>query len=82
MDGWLSVPRRGKFVAILTSDVRVGRYVLPLAKMVVDAFQNEKRLWLKEIVNAVPDTSNQPVDTPSDDLTIVHRYVLVYEVLR
>ncbi|MEJ5252029.1 MAG: DNA methyltransferase [Armatimonadota bacterium] len=80
VDAWLSRPEHGKFVVIQTKDVRTGRYLLPMGKILTDAFQHDKRLWLKEIVIAVPDNPALPADESPDNLAIVHKYILVYEV--
>jgi SAM-dependent methyltransferase len=70
--------RQGGFVILEVRDVRFDGYVLPLAKMAIDTLQGIPQLWLKEIVVVLPD--NLPTSSNTEELQIVHRYLLVYEV--
>jgi hypothetical protein len=74
----LSRLQQGEFVIVETRDVRFGGQVVPLAKIVVDALQLVSQLRLKEIIIVVP--SNLLFSSSTDELDIVHRYLLVYEV--
>jgi len=74
----LSQVRQGAFVVVETRDVRLDGLVLPRAKIAVDALQHVPHLWLKEIIIVVPD--NLPAFPTTEELRIVHRYLLVYEV--
>jgi SAM-dependent methyltransferase len=70
--------RQGGFVILEVRDVRFDGYVLPLAKMTIDTLQGIPQLWLKEIVVVLPDDLSTSSNT--EELQIVHRYLLVYEV--
>jgi len=70
--------RQGGFVILEVRDVRFDGYVLPLAKMTIDTLQGIPQLWLKEIVVVLPD--DLPTSSNTEELQIVHRYLLVYEV--
>jgi SAM-dependent methyltransferase len=70
--------RQGGFVILEVRDVRFDGYVLPLAKMAIDTLQGIPQLWLKEIVVVLPD--DLPTSSNTEELQIVHRYLLVYEV--
>ena len=65
------------FIVIQTQDVRIGGYVEPLAKRVVDMLALGS-LWLKEIV-VVTQEQKPEIQTPNDYLKITHQYLLVYE---
>ncbi|MCD6492880.1 MAG: hypothetical protein J7K36_03640 [Archaeoglobaceae archaeon] len=67
------------FIVIQTQDVRIDRYVEPLAKRLVDELIHDN-LWLKEIVVVTQDGANSPLKNSGDYLKIVHQYLLVYEV--
>jgi len=69
---------KGGFLAIQTQDVRIDRYVEPLAKRVVDMLTHDN-LWLKEIVVITKEKQNSEVQTQSEYLKIIHQYLLVYE---
>lgn len=71
----------GGFLVVEVRDVRIGGYVEPLGKLVIDRL-NQERLWLKEIVVTTEEESRFLPQGDSRDLAIVHRYLLVYEVLR
>ena len=75
--------RQGGFVILEVRDVRSDGYVLPLAKMAIDTLQgiphgHSPKLWLKEIVVVIPE--DLPTSSNTEELQIVHRYLLVYEV--
>jgi SAM-dependent methyltransferase len=75
--------RQGGFVILEVRDVRLDGCVLPLAKMTIDTLQgmphgHSPKLWLKEIIVVLPD--ELPTSSNTEELQIVHRYLLVYEV--
>jgi hypothetical protein len=70
--------RQGGFVILEVKDIRIDGYVLPLAKMTIDTLQGIPQLWLKEIIVVLPD--DLPTSSNTEELQIVHRYLLVYEV--
>jgi len=70
---------KGGFIVIQTQDVRINRYVEPLAKKLVDELIHDN-LWLKEIVVVTQDGADSPLKNSGDYLKIVHQYLLVYEV--
>ena len=65
----------GGFIVIQTQDVRIGEYVEPLAKRVVDMLAPDN-LSLKEII--VVTQQNQKLQATSEYLKINHQYLLVY----
>jgi DNA modification methylase len=70
----------GGFVVIQTQDVRIGGYVEPLAKRMIDAITSGG-LWLKEIV-VVAREKGKLDNVVSDDggyLRITHQYLLIYK---
>lgn len=67
-----------RYIVIQTSDVRIDDYLEPLAKDITDLLQADQ-LWLKEIVILTQET-NQEYQKSDNKLTIVHQYLLVYEV--
>ncbi len=66
------------FIVIQTKDVRINRYIEPLAKRVTDILI-DKNLWLKEVIVVVQENSQSSQDS-KNYLKIVHQYLLVYEV--
>jgi hypothetical protein len=72
--------RQGGFVILEVRDVRLDGYVLPLAKMTIDTLQGIPQLWLKEIIVVLPDDDLPTSSSNTEELQIVHRYLLVYEV--
>lgn len=79
-DDALRTAKQGDFLVVQTKDIREGKYVLPLAKVVVDFLGEHPRLWLKEIIVVAPNGAS--VDLPMEEsLHIVHQYLLVYEVI-
>ena len=67
-----------RYIVIQTSDVRIDDYLEPLAKDITDLLQADQ-LWLKEIIILTQET-NQEYQKSDNKLTIVHQYLLVYEV--
>jgi DNA modification methylase len=78
--GWLSEPGHGRYIAIETADIRSGTYILPAGKLVINAFEDDSHLQLREIAIAIGEGSRLTDGSPTADLDIVHRYVLVYEL--
>ncbi|MDI6890506.1 MAG: DNA methyltransferase [Thermodesulfovibrionales bacterium] len=70
---------KGGFIVIQTKDVRIGRYIEPLAKRIVDMLTLDN-LWLKEIVVVTQEKQNSRVQSVDEHLNITHQYLLVYEV--
>jgi DNA modification methylase len=70
---------KGGFIVIQTKDVRIGRYIEPLAKRIVDMLTLDN-LWLKEIVVVTQEKQNSRVQGVDEHLNITHQYLLVYEV--
>ena len=72
--------KKGGFIVLQTQDVRINRYVEPLAKRLVDELTDDN-LWLKEIVVVTHQNEKKVCFKNSrDNLRIVHQYLLVYEV--
>ena len=69
----------GGFIVIQTKDVRIDRYVEPLAKRVVDALILDN-LWLKEVIVVTTEIQNSRVQSVDEHLNITHQYLLVYKV--
>jgi DNA modification methylase len=70
----------GGYLVVQVKDVRIGRYIEPIAKRVIDTLSTNS-LKIKEIVIAVPDVSIYS-ENNSEYLSIVHQYLLIYEVRR
>jgi len=68
----------GGFIVIQTQDVRIDKYIEPLAKRLIDILRLDD-LWLKEIVVVTNEKQNLEVQTGSEYLKINHQYLLVYE---
>jgi len=68
----------GEFIVIQTQDVRIGEYVEPLAKRMVDVLLLDN-LWLKEIVVVTQQNQNLGLQKAGEYLKINHQYLLVYE---
>ena len=68
----------GGFIVIQTQDVRIGEYVEPLAKRVVDMLAPDN-LSLKEIIVVTQQNQNPKLQTAREHLEINHQYLLVYE---
>jgi len=72
--------KKDGYCVIQTNDIRVSGYVEPMAKYIVDIFENNlSELSLKEIV--VISKENHKVHKLSDNLEITHHYLLVYRRL-
>ena len=69
----------GGFVVIQTQDVRIGDYLEPVAKRLVDSMSLDD-LWLKEIIVVAYETQNSDCQTLERHLRINHQYLIVYEV--
>jgi hypothetical protein len=67
------------FIVIQTQDARIGGYLEPLAKRIVDALSYDS-LWLKEVVVVINDAPKPELKILKDYLEINHQYLLVYEV--
>ncbi len=70
----------GGFIVIQTQDVRIDRYIEPLAKRMVDAITSGS-LWLKEIVVVAQEKSELDNVVSDNDgyLRITHQYLLIYK---
>ncbi|MFW6117956.1 MAG: DNA methyltransferase [Chloroflexota bacterium] len=68
----------GGFVVIQTQDVRIGEYVEPLAKRIVDILVIDD-LLLKEIVIVTQQNQNSKPQAAGAHLKISHQYLLVYK---
>ncbi|PIX29816.1 MAG: hypothetical protein COZ65_00355 [Caldiserica bacterium CG_4_8_14_3_um_filter_35_18] len=78
----LSSVVNGGFIAIQTRDVRIDKFIEPIAKKLIDLLKYENDLWLREIVVVTTDKLNQKKDNSNDFLDIAHQYLIVYEVRR
>jgi DNA modification methylase len=67
----------GGFVVIQTQDVRIGGYVEPMAKRVVDMLSLDN-LLLKEIIVVTCEGLKSEAQISQSYLEIVHQYLLVY----
>lgn len=70
--------REGGFVVIQTQDVRIGEYVEPLAKRMIDMLVSDN-LSLKEIIVVTQQNQNPKLQATNEYLKINHQYLLVYE---
>ncbi len=77
----LEIPfiKKGGFLAIQAKDVRIDKYVEPIAKRIIDSLTFDS-LSLKEIIIVAPASTDLDSKTCLDNLKIVHQYVIVYEV--
>jgi DNA modification methylase len=75
--GLPNIKKDGYFV-IQTQDVRLDRYIEPLAKKVVDILTHDD-LWLKEIIFVTQEEQNCHTEKSREHLKITHQYLLVYE---
>jgi DNA modification methylase len=66
------------FIVIQTQDVRLGEYVEPLAKRIVDMLVLDN-IWLKEIVVVTQQNQNLGLQTAGEYPKIDHYYLLVYK---
>ncbi|OGF63676.1 MAG: hypothetical protein A2Y62_02180 [Candidatus Fischerbacteria bacterium RBG_13_37_8] len=78
---FLSKNKKAHYITLQTCDIRTGKYIEPLAKMVLFELQGMERLWLKEIIIVVPENHKVEHEV-KDSYAIVHRYLMVYEVVR
>ncbi len=75
----LSFIKKGGFLAIQAKDVRIGKYVEPIAKRIIDSLTFDS-LSLKEIIIVAPAFTDLNNEIYLDNLKIVHQYIIVYEV--
>jgi len=78
VNGELPTINEDGFIVIQTQDVRIGEYVEPLAKRVVDMLTPDN-LLLKEIIVVTQQNQNTKLQTTREHLEINHQYLLVYE---
>ncbi len=70
----------GGYCAIQTKDIRVGDYVEPTAKKIVDILSSNKNLHLKEIIIVTNESNGHLAEKyKMDGLKINHQYLLVYD---
>ncbi len=68
------------YCVVQTKDVKVGDYVEPIAKKIVDLLSDNKNLYLKEIVIITNESNGHLAEKyKMDGLKINHQYLLVYE---
>lgn len=72
--------KKGGFLVIQIQDVRINKYIEPLAKRVVDML-NIDNLWIREIIIVTKDGVHSKTQSLKDDLEITHQYLLVYGVI-
>jgi len=70
---------KGGFLVIQTQDVRINKYIEPLAKRLVETLSLDI-LWLKEIIIVTKDTDDIINRHSRDYLNISHQYLIVFEV--
>lgn len=75
--------KKGGFLVIQTHDIRVNGLLEPMAKKILDKINN-KNLWLKEIIIVTKEKNGSYLanNTISENLEIVHQYLIVYEVVK
>lgn len=66
------------FIVIQTQDIRIDKYIEPIAKKLVDILSLDN-LWLKEIIIVTNENQNSAIQNSNNHLKIVHQYLLVYE---
>ena len=71
--------KKDGYCVIQTRDIRVKGYIEPMAKYIVDIFEDIQELFLKEIV--VVSKENHKEKETSENLEITHHYLLVYRRL-
>jgi DNA modification methylase len=71
--------KRDGYCVIQTRDIRVKGYVEPMAKYIVDMFEDMPEFFLKEII--VVSKENHKVQESFANLEITHQYLLVYRRL-
>lgn len=69
-----------RFLVVEAQDFRSNGSVVPAAKLVLDALESHPRLWLKEIVVLAPQDLADATAADAN-LAIVHKYLIVYEVI-
>jgi DNA modification methylase len=69
----------GGFVVLQTQDVRIGDYLEPVAKRLIDSLSFDD-LWLKEIIVVTHETQSSDCQTSKRHLRVDHQYLIVYEV--
>jgi len=72
---------RDGFLVIQMQDVRIGRYIVPLAKRLVEVLTLDN-LWLKEIVFITQEGINSKTYNSKDYFKIIHQYLVIYEVIK
>ncbi|HCC69288.1 MAG TPA: hypothetical protein DEP99_05315, partial [Nitrospiraceae bacterium] len=70
--------KEGGYCVIQTKDVRIGNYIEPLAKYIVDSVE-PKDFSLKEIVVITIENHKDKFAENSSGLQIAHQYLLVYK---
>ncbi len=70
-----------KFFIVHTQDIRKNKYVVPVAKNVINLLKS-KNLKLKEIIIVAKDGENISSEVVEDNLTTAHQYLLVYEIVK
>ena len=66
------------FIVIQTQDIRIDKYIEPIAKKLVNVLSLDN-LWLKEIIVVTKENQNSAIQNSNEHLKIVHQYLLVYE---
>ncbi len=69
---------KGGFMVIQAKDVRIDKYLEPIAKRLIDMLILDN-LWLKEIVIVAEDKRSPNIDNSLKYLDITHQYLLVFE---
>jgi DNA modification methylase len=69
------------FLVIQTKDIRIGKYIEPFAKRMVDLLTFDN-IWLKEIIVVVRDKENSETNNKSKYLRIIHHYLLVFKKVK
>jgi len=72
-----------KFISIILMDQKVGELTEPLAQRVFFQLAENKSIKLKEIVIVLPNLISNALTTEIPKcIEIIHKYVLIYEVLK
>jgi DNA modification methylase len=72
---------KGGYYAIQTKDIRIGDYIEPLSKYIVDTFKLPD-FSLKEIVIITSENHKDKYPEQLSNLQIVHQYLLVYKKIK
>lgn len=72
--------KTGGFLVIHTQDVRINGYIEPMAKRIIEKVVH-KNLWLKEIVIVTMENETIKNDLNTDELKIMHSYLIVFDKL-